>query len=34
MAVKADIEDGEQIDISLRVTGTDEWDHDAIARKV
>ncbi|AUX09860.1 uncharacterized protein containing piwi/argonaute domain [Halalkaliarchaeum desulfuricum] len=34
MAVKADIEDGEQIDISLRVTGTDEWDHDDIARKV
>jgi len=34
MAVKADIEDGEQIDISLRATGTDEWDHDAIARKV
>jgi hypothetical protein len=34
MAVKADIQDGEQIDISLRVTGTDEWDHDTIARKV
>jgi hypothetical protein len=34
MAVKADIEDGEQIDIPLRVRGTDEWDHDAIARKV
>lgn len=34
MAVKDEIKDGEQIDISLRVTGTDEWDHDAIARKV
>ncbi|WP_123535917.1 Piwi domain-containing protein [Halosimplex salinum] len=34
MAVKADIEDGEEIDIALRVTGIDEWEHDAIARKI
>lgn len=34
MAVKADIEDGEEIDIELRVTGIDEWEHDAIARKI
>jgi len=34
MAVKADIEDGKEIDIALRVTGIDEWDHDAIARKI
>jgi len=34
MAVKADIEDGKEIDIALRVTGIDEWEHDAIARKI
>ncbi|ADQ66888.1 hypothetical protein GL213_06515 [Halogeometricum borinquense] len=34
MAVKADIEDGEEIDIALHVTGIDEWEHDAIARKI
>jgi hypothetical protein len=34
MAVKADIEDGKEIDIALRVTGVDEWEHDAIARKI
>lgn len=34
MAGKDDIEDGEQIEIPLRVIGTDEWDHDSIARKV
>jgi len=34
MAVKADINDGEQIDISLCVTGAEEWDHDSIARKI
>ncbi len=34
MAVKADIEDGKEIDIELRVTGIDEWEHDAIARKI
>ncbi|KTG22368.1 Piwi domain-containing protein [Haloferax profundi] len=34
MAVKADIEDGEEIDIALRVTGIDEWEHDAIAQKI
>jgi hypothetical protein len=34
MAVKADIEDGEEIDIALHVTGIDEREHDAIARKI
>ena len=34
MAVKNDIEDGKEIDITLRVTGIDEWDHDSIARKI
>ena len=34
MAVKADITDGERIDITLRVRSVDEWDHNAIARKV
>ncbi|WP_256299285.1 Piwi domain-containing protein [Haloarchaeobius salinus] len=34
MAVKADIENGKEIDIALRVTGIDEWEHDAIARKI
>jgi hypothetical protein len=34
MAVKADIEDGERIDISVLVIEVDEWDHEAIARKV
>ncbi|WP_318571261.1 Piwi domain-containing protein [Salinigranum marinum] len=34
MADKGDIEDGAEIDIELRVTGIDEWEHDAIARKI
>ncbi len=34
MVVKADIEDGEQIDIPVLVTGVDEWNHDTIARKI
>ena len=34
MAVKADIEDGKQIDISVLVTRIDEWNHDVIARKI
>lgn len=34
MAVKADIEDAKEIDIALRITGIDEWEHDAIARKI
>jgi hypothetical protein len=34
MAVKTDIEDGKEIDITLRVTGIDEWEHDTIARKI
>ena len=34
MSVKADIEDGKQIDISLLAAKIDEWDHDAIARKI
>ena len=34
MTVKNDIEDGEDIDITLRATGIDEWDHDTVARKI
>ncbi len=34
MATKNDIEDGKQIDISLQVTGFEEWNHDTIARKI
>ena len=34
MAIKTDIEDGKQIDITLRVIEIDEWDHDTIARKI
>ncbi len=34
MVVKADIEDGKEIDIALRVIGIDEWEHDTIAQKI
>ncbi len=34
MSSKTDIEDGEQIDIPLCVTGVDEWEHDSIAQKI
>ena len=34
MVVKADIEDGKDIDIRLLVTEVDEWEHDDVARKV
>ena len=34
MTTKSDIDDGKDIDITLRVTEVDEWDHDSIARKV